>query len=58
MRSGLAVHNIRNPAVTNNQLEIVLNRPERDKKIEDYKAWLRTLGGAGFHFTLLIWRRS
>jgi mannonate dehydratase len=50
--AGLAVHNIRNLAVTNNQLEIVLNRPGRDKKIEDYKTWLRTLGGAGFHFTL------
>jgi mannonate dehydratase len=50
--AGLAVHNIRNLAVTNNQVEIVLNRPGRDKKIEDYKTWLRTLGGAGFHFTL------
>jgi mannonate dehydratase len=50
--AGLAVHNIRNLAVTNNQLEIVLNRPGRDRKIEDYKAWVRTLGGAGFHFTL------
>lgn len=27
-------------------------RRGRDKKIEDYKTWLRTLGGAGFHFTL------
>jgi len=51
-RAGLNVHNIRNLAVTNNQLEIVLNRSGRDKSIEDYKAWLRTLGGAGFHFTL------
>jgi mannonate dehydratase len=50
--AGLSVHNIRNLAVTNNQLEIVLNRPGRDKKIEDYKTWLRTLGAAGFHFTL------
>ncbi|HEX4138133.1 MAG TPA: mannonate dehydratase [Bryobacteraceae bacterium] len=50
--AGLTVHNIRNLAVTNNQVEIVLNRPGRDKKIEDYKRWLRTLGGAGFHFTL------
>jgi len=51
-QAGLAVHNIRNLAVTNNQLEIVLNRPGRDKRIEDYKTWLRTLGEAGFHFTL------
>jgi mannonate dehydratase len=50
--AGLTVHNIRNLAVTNNQVEIVLNQPGRDRKIEDYKAWLRTLGGAGFHFTL------
>jgi mannonate dehydratase len=50
--AGLTVHNIRNLGVTNNQLEIVLNRSGRDKKIEDYKTWLRTLGGAGFHFTL------
>jgi mannonate dehydratase len=50
--AGLTVHNIRNLAVTNNQVEIVLNRPGREKKIEDYKAWLQTLGKAGFHFTL------
>jgi len=50
--AGLSVHNMRNLAVTNNQTEIVLNRPGRDKKIEDYKTWLRTLGKAGFHFTL------
>jgi mannonate dehydratase len=49
---GLTVHNIRNLAVTNNQVDIVLNRPGRDKKIEDYKTWLRTLGKAGFHYTL------
>ena len=51
-QAGIPVHNMRNLAVTNNQLEIVLNRPGRDKKIEDYKTWLRTLGQAGFHFTL------
>ena len=50
--AGLPVHNMRNLAVTNNQVEIVLNRPGRDKKIEDYRTWLRTLGKAGFHFTL------
>jgi mannonate dehydratase len=50
--AGLLVHNMRNLAVTNNQVEIVLNRPGRDKKIEEYKTWLRTLGKAGFHFTL------
>jgi mannonate dehydratase len=50
--AGLTVHNVRNLGVTNNQVEIVLNRPGRDKKIEEYKTWLRTLGAAGFHFTL------
>jgi mannonate dehydratase len=50
--AGLTVHNIRNLAVTNNQVEIVLNRPGRDKRVEAYKTWLRTLGKAGFHFTL------
>ena len=50
--AGLAVHNVRNLAVTNNQVDIILNRPARDKKIEEYKTWLRTLGAAGFHYTL------
>jgi mannonate dehydratase len=50
--AGLAVHNLRNLAVTNNQVDIVLNRPGRDAKIEVYKTWLRTLGAAGFHYTL------
>jgi len=50
--AGLRVHNVRNLAVTNNQADIVLNRPGRDKKIEDYKTWLRTVGRAGFHYTL------
>jgi mannonate dehydratase len=50
--AGLTVHNMRNLAVTNNLVDVVLNRPGRDKKIEDYKTWLRTLGQAGFHFTL------
>jgi mannonate dehydratase len=50
--AGLVVHNIRNLPVTNNQVDIVLNRPGRDRKIELYKAWLRTLGKAGFHYTI------
>ncbi len=51
-QAGLTVHNIRNLGVTNNQVAIVLNRPDRDKRIEDYKTWLRTIGQAGFHYTL------
>jgi mannonate dehydratase len=50
--AGLTVHNIRNLPVTNNQADIVLNRPGRDQRIEDYKAWLRVLGKAGFHYTI------
>jgi mannonate dehydratase len=50
--AGLTVHNVRNLAVTNNQVDIVLNRPGSDKRIEDYKTWLRTVGKAGFHYTL------
>src|SRR5579864_5798024 len=50
--AGLTVHNMRNLAVTNNQIDIVLNRPGSDKRIEDYKSWLRMLGKAGFHYTL------
>ena len=50
--AGLTVHNVRNLPVTNNQVDIVLNRPGRDKRIEDYKTWLRALGMAGFHYTL------
>jgi mannonate dehydratase len=50
--AGLRVHNVRNLAVTNNQADIVLNRLGRDKKIEDYKNWLRTIGRAGFHYTI------
>jgi mannonate dehydratase len=50
--AGLRVHNVRNLAVTNNQADIVLNRPDRDRKIEAYKTWLRTIGRAGFHYTI------
>ena len=50
--AGLTVHNIRNLPVTNNQADIVLNRPGRGRKIEDYKQWLRTLGKAGFRYTI------
>jgi mannonate dehydratase len=50
--AGLVVHNVRNLSVTNNQVDIVLNRPGRDRRIEDYKTWIRTVGKAGFHYTL------
>jgi len=50
--AGLTVHNVRNLAVTNNQVDIVLNRSGRDQRIEDYKTWIRTIGKAGFHYTL------
>jgi mannonate dehydratase len=50
--AGIPVHNIRNLGVTNNQVDIVLNRKARNQKIEEYKNWLRTLSGAGFTYTL------
>jgi mannonate dehydratase len=50
--AGIPVHNIRNLGVTNNQVDIILNRSRRDQKIEEYKDWLRTLSRAGFSYTL------
>jgi len=50
--AGLRVHNVRNLAILNDKVDIVLNRPARDQKIEAYKTWLRTIGRAGFHYNL------
>jgi mannonate dehydratase len=50
--AGIPVHNLRNLAVTNNQADIILNRPARDQKIQAYKDWIRMLGKAGFHYTI------
>src|SRR5579859_6710563 len=52
--AGLRVHNVRNPVITSNdfKVDIVLNRPSRDERIEAYNTWLRTIGRVGLHYTL------
>jgi len=48
--AGLKVWNIGNSSV-HNMPEVTLNLPERDKKIEEYKAYLRNLGKTGIYYT-------
>jgi mannonate dehydratase len=48
--AGLRIWNIGNSDVHNME-EVTLNLPGRDKKIEQYKTFLRNLGGAGLHYT-------
>ena len=48
--AGLRVWNIGNSDVHNME-EVTLNLPGRDKKIEDYKNFLRNLSKAGLHYT-------
>ncbi len=48
--AGIAVWNIGNTDV-HNMPEVTLNLPGRDKKIEDYKQYLRNLGKAGIYYT-------
>jgi mannonate dehydratase len=48
--AGLKVWNIGNLSVHNME-EVTLNLPGRDRKIEEYKAYLRNLGKAGLHYT-------
>lgn len=48
--AGLKVWNIGNLDVHNME-EVTLNLPGRDKKIEDYKAYLRNVGRAGVYYT-------
>jgi mannonate dehydratase len=48
--AGLHVANIGNSNV-HNMPEVTLNLPGRDKKIEEYKQYLRNLGKAGIHYT-------
>src|SRR6266702_3924366 len=47
--AGIYVDDVDNSSVTANLDDIVLNTPGRDKAIEGYKSWLRTLGKAGLH---------
>jgi mannonate dehydratase len=48
--AGITVYNIGNTSV-HNMPEVTLNLPGRDKKIEEYKQYLRNLGSAGITYT-------
>jgi len=48
--AGLKVWNIGNSSVHNME-EVTLNLPGRDRKIEEYLAYLRILGKAGIHYS-------
>ena len=48
--AGITVWNIGNTGV-HNMPEVVLNLPGRDRKIEEYKQYLRNMGKAGLHYT-------
>jgi mannonate dehydratase len=49
-RAGLTVWNIGNSNV-HNMPEVTLNLPGRDRKIEEYKQYLRNLAAVGIHYT-------
>ena len=48
--AGITVWNIGNSSV-HNMPEVTLNLPGRDRKIEEYKQYLRNLGQAGIYYT-------
>src|SRR5476649_1239407 len=48
--AGIAVWNIGNTSM-HNMPEVTLNLPGRDKKIEEYKSYLRNLAAAGISYT-------
>lgn len=48
--AGITVWNVGNTSV-HNMPEVTLNLPGRDKKIEEYKQYLRNLGQAGIYYT-------
>jgi mannonate dehydratase len=49
-QAGITVWNIGNTSV-HNMPEVTLNLPGRDRKIEEYKQYLRNLGAAGIYYT-------
>ena len=48
--AGIKVYSVLGP-IGMQPKEIVLNMPGRDKLIEEYMDWIRTLSKAGFHYT-------
>lgn len=48
--AGITITDVDNPGVNNNLGAVVLNLPGRDKAIEAYKQWIRTLGQGGFQY--------
>jgi mannonate dehydratase len=48
--AGITVWNIGNSSV-HNMPEVTLNLPGRDRKIEEYKQYIRSLGQAGIYYT-------
>jgi len=48
--AGITVWNIGNSSV-HNMSEVTLNLPGRDRKIEEYKQYIRNLGKAGIYYT-------
>ena len=48
--AGIKVYSVLGP-IGMQPKEIVLNMPGRDRLIEDYLKWIRTLAKAGFHYT-------
>jgi len=48
--AGITVWNIGNTSV-HNMPEVTLNLPGRDKKVEEYKQYIRNLGKAGIYYT-------
>jgi mannonate dehydratase len=48
--AAITVWNIGNPSV-HNMPEVTLNLPGRDRKIEEYKQYIRNLGEAGIYYT-------
>src|SRR4029078_299272 len=57
MQMRVNVWNIGNQNV-HNMPEVTLNLPGRDKKIEEYKQYLRNLGRAGIYYTTYAHMRN
>ena len=49
---GVTVSDVRNMQVTTQLADVLLGRPGAQQRIENFKTWLRTCGGAGFGYTV------